>query len=163
MAAKEVVMSREGLEKLKAELEEFKTVRREEVKEKIKTARSYGDLSENAEYDAAKEEQGYVEAHIADLEVMIKNAKVINDSELSVEAVTIGLCVKVLVEDDDPEDAEVYTITGSTEADVDNGKISDESPMGKALMGKHVGDIAEVALPNGGVMSVKVLEIFRAN
>lgn len=163
MAAKEVVMSREGLEKLKAELEEFKTVRREEVKEKIKTARSYGDLSENAEYDAAKEEQGYVEAHIADLEVMIKNAKVINDSELSVEAVTIGLCVKILVEDDDPEDAEVYTITGSTEADVDNGKISDESPMGKALMGKHVGDVAEVSLPNGNTMSVKVLEIFRAN
>lgn len=163
MAAKEVVMSREGLKKLQAELEEFKTVRREEVKEKIKTARSYGDLSENAEYDAAKEEQGYVEAHIADLEVMIKNARVIDDSELSVESVTIGLCVKVLAEDDDPEDAEVYTITGSTEADVDNGKISDESPMGKALMGKHVGDVAEVTLPNGSIMSVKVLEIFRAN
>ena len=93
MAAKEVVMSREGLDKLKAELEEFKTVRREEVKEKIKTARSYGDLSENAEYDAAKEEQAYVEAHIADLEGLIKSARVLDDSDLNTNVVSIGLSV----------------------------------------------------------------------
>ena len=128
MAAKEVVMSREGLDKLKAELEEFKTVRREEVKEKIKTARSYGDLSENAEYDAAKEEQAYVEAHIADLEGLIKSARVLDDSDLNTNA----------------------------------GRISDESPMGKALVGKHVGDEAEVQLPNGSTMKVQVLRIFRA-
>lgn len=162
MAAKEVVMSREGLDKLKSELEEFKTVRREEVKEKIKTARSYGDLSENAEYDAAKEEQAYVEAHIAELEALIKSAHVLDDSDLNTNVVSIGLSVKILAEGDDPEDAEIYMLTGSTEADVDNGRISDESPMGKALIGKHVGDMAEVQLPNGNTMNVEVLEIFRA-
>ena len=162
MAANEVVMSREGLDKLKAELEEFKTVRREEVKEKIKTARSYGDLSENAEYDAAKEEQAYVEAHIADLEGLIKSARVLDDSDLNTNVVSIGLSVEVLAEGDDPDEAEVYMLTGSTEADVDAGRISDESPMGKALVGKHVGDEAEVQLPNGSTMKVQVLRIFRA-
>ena len=136
--AKEVVVTREGYQKLEQDLNELRTVKRKEVADKIKVARGYGDLSENAEYDAAKEEQAIVEARIADLEATLKVARIIDDSELSNDTVSIGMRVKILAEGDDPEDAEEYDITGSTEADMNQNRISDESPVGASLDRKSV-------------------------
>ena len=110
--AKEVVVTREGYKKLEQDLNELRTVKRKEVADKIKVARGYGDLSENAEYDAAKEEQAIVEARIADLEATLKVARIIDDSELSNDTVSIGMRVKILAEGDDPDEAEEYDITG---------------------------------------------------
>ena len=135
--AKEVVVTREGYNKLEQELENLRTVKRKEVADKIKVARGYGDLSENAEYDAAKEEQASVEARIA---------------------ASIGMHVKILAEGDDLEDAEEYDLTGSTEADMDLNRISDESPVGAALIGCKVGDSVDVTLPNGNIITYKLLE-----
>lgn len=159
MSNKEVVMTRAGLQALEAELEEFKTVRRKDVAEKIKVARGFGDLSENSEYDEAKNEQGFVESRIAQLEAMLKHARVIDDDDLDLSAVSVGTHVKI--EDEDGE-AEEYDITGSTEADPLKGRISDESPVGAALMGKKVGEVADVTLPGGGTIQYKILEIGRA-
>lgn len=130
--AKEVVVTREGYNKLEQELENLRTVKRKEVADKIKVARGYGDLSENAEYDAAKEEQASVEARIADLEATLKLARIMDESELSNDTASIGMHVKILAEGDDLEDAEEYDLTGSTEADMDLNRISDESPVGAA-------------------------------
>ena len=160
--AKEVVVTREGYQKLEQDLEELRTVKRKEVADKIKVARGYGDLSENAEYDAAKEEQAIVEARIADLEATLKVARIIDDSELSNDTVSIGMRVKILAEGDDPEDAEEYDITGSTEADMDLNRISDESPVGAALIGHKAGDEVDVTLPNGNVIVYKVLPVSRS-
>ena len=160
--AKEVVVTREGYQKLEQDLEELRTVKRKEVADKIKVARGYGDLSENAEYDAAKEEQAIVEARIADLEATLKVARIIDDSELSNDTVSIGMRVKILAEGDDPEDAEEYDITGSTEADMDLDRISDESPVGAALIGHKAGDEVDVTLPNGNVIVYKVLAVSRS-
>lgn len=160
--AKEVVVTSEGYKKLEAELENLRTVRRQEVADKIKTARGYGDLSENAEYDAAKEEQAILEARIADLEATLKVARVIDDSELSHDTVSIGMHVRILAEGDSEEDAEEYDITGSTESDIENGRISDESPVGAALVGKKAGDVAEVQLPNGNIIEYTVLSVSRS-
>ena len=160
--AKEVVVTREGYQKLEQDLEELRTVKRKEVADKIKVARGYGDLSENAEYDAAKEEQAIVEARIADLEATLKVARIIDDSELSNDTVSIGMRVKILAEGDDPEDAEEYDITGSTEADMDLNRISDESPVGAALIGHKAGDEVDVTLPNGNVIVCKVLAVSRS-
>ena len=160
--AKEVVVTREGYQKLEQDLNELRTVKRKEVADKIKVARGYGDLSENAEYDAAKEEQAIVEARIADLEATLKVARIIDDSELSNDTVSIGMRVKILAEGDDPEDAEEYDITGSTEADPLHGKLSDESPVGAALLGKHAGDVADITLPNGATIVYKVLAVSRS-
>ena len=160
--AKEVVVTREGYQKLEQDLEELRTVKRKEVADKIKVARGYGDLSENAEYDAAKEEQAIVEARIADLEATLKVARIIDDSELSNDPVSIGMRVKILAEGDDPEDAEEYDITGSTEADMDLNRISDESPVGAALIGHKAGDEVDVTLPNGNVIVYKVLAVSRS-
>lgn len=160
--AKEVVVTHEGYKKLEDELDTLRTVKRKEVAEKIKVARGYGDLSENAEYDAAKEEQAVVEARIADLEATLKVARIIDDSELSNDTVSIGMKVRILAEGDDEEDAEEYDITGSTEADMDLNRISDESPVGAALIGKKVGDVVEVTLPNGNVIEYKVLAVSRS-
>ena len=160
--AKEVVVTREGYQKLEQDLEELRTVKRKEVADKIKVARGYGDLSENAEYDAAKEEQAIVEARIADLEATLKVARIIDDSELSSDTVSIGMRVKILAEGDDPEDAEEYDITGSTEADMDLNRISDESPVGAALIGHKAGDEVDVTLPNGNVIVYKVLAVSRS-
>lgn len=159
---KEVVVTREGLKKLEDELDTLRTVKRKDVADKIKVARGYGDLSENAEYDAAKEEQAIVEARIADLEASLKIARVIDDNELSSDTVSIGMHVRILADGDDPEDAEEYDITGSTEADVDLNRISDESPVGAALVGRKVGDVAEITLPNGNVVVYKVLSVSRS-
>ena len=160
--AKEVVVTREGYQKLEQDLNELRTVKRKEVADKIKVARGYGDLSENAEYDAAKEEQAIVEAHIADLEATLKVARIIDDSELSNDTVSIGMRVKILAEGDDPEDAEEYDITGSTEADMNQNRISDESPVGAALIGHKAGDEVDVTLPNGNIIVYKVLAVSRS-
>ncbi|HJG29186.1 MAG: transcription elongation factor GreA [Gemmiger sp.] len=160
--AKEVVMTREGYQKLEQDLNELRTVKRKEVADKIKVARGYGDLSENAEYDAAKEEQAIVEARIADLEATLKVARIIDDSELSNDTVSIGMRVKILAEGDDPEDAEEYDITGSTEADMNLNRISDESPVGAALIGHKAGDEVDVTLPNGNIIVYKVLAVSRS-
>lgn len=130
--------------------------------DKIKVARGYGDLSENAEYDAAKEEQAIVEARIADLEATLKVARIIDDSELSNDTVSIGMRVQILAEGDDPEDAEEYDITGSTEADMNLNRISDESPVGAALIGHKAGDEVDVTLPNGNIIVYKVLAVSRS-
>ena len=148
--------------KLEQELNELRTVKRKEVADKIKVARGYGDLSENAEYDAAKEEQAIVEARIADLEATLKVARIIDDSELSNDTVSIGMRVKILAEGDDPEDAEEYDITGSTEADMNLNRISDESPVGAALIGHKAGDEVDVTLPNGNIIVYKVLAVSRS-
>ncbi|MEG1274348.1 MAG: transcription elongation factor GreA [Ruthenibacterium sp.] len=158
-ANKELVMTYAGLRALEDELEELKTVKRKDVAEKIKVARGYGDLSENSEYDEAKNEQGFVESRIALLEKMLKHARVIDEDDLSTDAVCIGTHVKIK---DDDGDVDEYDITGSTEADPMNGKISDESPVGGALMGHKIGDKVDIALPNGTVSSYQVLEITRA-
>ena len=160
--AKEVVVTREGYQKLEQDLNELRTVKRKEVADKIKVARGYGDLSENAEYDAAKEEQAIVEARIADLEATLKVARIIDDSELSNDTVSIGMRVKILAEGDDPEDAEEYDITGSTEADMNLNRISDESPVGAALIGHKAGDEVDVTLPNGNIIVYKVLAVSRS-
>ncbi len=153
---KQVLLTDEGLKKLEAELDELKTVKRKEIAEKIKVALSFGDLSENSEYDEAKNEQAIVEARIASIENTLKNVKVINEDELSTEIIHVGS--KVKVRDTSFDDVCDYKIVGSSEADPVNGRISDESPVGKALVGHRVGDVVEVETP-AGVTSFEVLEI----
>ena len=158
---KKVVLTYEGLRKLEIELEELKTVRRKEVAEKIKEARGQGDLSENAEYDAAKEEQGEIESRIVVIEKMLRNAEVIDDEEVSSDVITVGSKVKIW--DVEFEEEVEYTIVGSAEADpmnMDNGKISNESPVGRSLLGHTTGDVVSVETP-GGVIELKVLAISR--
>ena len=154
---KQLVVTEEGLKKLEDELDILKTVKRQEIAEKIKVARGFGDLSENSEYDEAKNEQAMVEAKIAQLEKQLKNVKVLDESEIATDVVSVGLIVKVHCQEDD--ETETYSIVGSTEADPFAGKISDESPVGKALIGRGVGESAEVELPNGNTMHYQILEI----
>lgn len=152
---KEVYLTQEGLDKLKEELNYLKLEKRIEVINALKDARALGDLSENAEYDAARNEQAIVESKILELESMIENAVII--TEVSTDKVSIGNNVKLeYVEDND---VEVYSIVGSKEADPFNNKISNESPIAKAILGLSVGDVAHVDSPNGKY-SVKVVEIF---
>ena len=153
---KQVLLTDEGLKNLEAELEELKTVKRKEIKKKIKVALSFGDLSENSEYDEAKNEQAIVEARIAAIENMLKNVQVINEDELSTEIIHVGS--KVKVRDIDFDDICDYKIVGSSEADPVNGRISDESPVGKGLIGHKVGEIIQIETPAGS-MSYEVLEI----
>lgn len=157
--AKEFKLSAERLEELKQELNYLKTVREKEVADQIKEARSFGDLSENSEYDEAKNEQAFIESRIAQLEAMLKNARVIDNDELNLDTVSVGTHVKIENEDGEVEE---YDITGSTEADPLNGKISDESPVGAALLGQKAGQTVTVSLPNGGTIDYKILEISRA-
>mgnify|MGYP004507628743 FL=1 len=156
MDNKQIVLTDEGLLKLEQELESLKTVKRQEVAEKIKIARGFGDLSENAEYDAAKEEQAQVEARIVQLEKMLKNAKVIDQDDIDLNKVSIGTRVKVYDEEFD-EEVE-YSIVGSTEADPYANKISDESPVGRGLIGRNIGETVEIETP-GGMVSLKILSI----
>lgn len=158
MAIKATTMSREGFQKLQDELEYLVTIRRKEVAEKLKEARSYGDLSENAEYDEAKNEQGMLEAQIADLEVVIANAIIVDDGSQSLDEVGIGSFVKL--KDFDLDEIVEYQIVGSTESDPDDNRISDESPVGKACLKKKVGDIFEVEVPMG-TLKFEVLNIRR--
>ena len=154
---KKVIVTASGLKALEDELEMLKTVRRSEISEKIRVARGYGDLSENSEYDEAKNEQAIVEARIADLEVMLKNVVILDESEIVTDVVSLGSFVKLY--DEEFEEELEYTIVGSTEADLDLGKISDESPVGKALMGKKVGEVAEAILPTGDTAKFRVISI----
>jgi len=156
MDNKQIMLTDEGLLKLEQELEDLKTKKRQEVAEKIKVARGFGDLSENSEYDAAKEEQAQVEARIVQLENMLKNAKVIDNDDIDLTVVSIG--TRVTVFDEEFEEEIEYSIVGSTEADPDMFKISDESPVGRALIGKNVGETVDVETP-GGVIKFKILSI----
>lgn len=154
--AKEIIISSEGLEKLKKELNELKTVRRPEIAEKIETARAFGDLSENSEYDAAKNEQAQVEGRIAELEEQIKYARVLDETELTNEVVHVGSRVTVQV--DGSKKSIKYHIVGPMEADPFNGDISDDCPVGKALLTHHVGESVEVETPKGTV-TYKIVKI----
>jgi len=149
-------MTQAGKEKLVQELEYLKSVKRKEVVERIKIARSFGDLSENSEYDSAKEEQAFVEGRITTLENMIRNAKIIAESEMAGDSVTLGRTV-TFVELPDGEE-ETYSIVGSAEADPFEGKISNDSPIARSLLGKKVGDQVTVQTP-GGEMSVRIVTI----
>ena len=156
MSEKKTVLTYEGLKKLEDELHDLKTIRRKEVAEKIKEARGQGDLSENAEYDAAKEEQAEIEARIIILEKMLRNAEVIDEEDLPKDIVSVGCKVKVFDVSYD-EEAE-YIIVGSAEADPSAGRISNESPLGAAMLGHAAGDIVSVEAPDGSI-EYKILEI----
>lgn len=158
MAMKSTTMSREGFNRIQEELENLVTVKRKEVAEKLKEARSYGDLSENAEYDEAKNEQGMLEAQIADLEMLIASAVIVDDDSANLDEVGIGSVVKL--KDFEFNEIVEYQIVGSTESDPDAGKISDESPIGRACLKKRIGDIFEVEVP-AGTLKFEVLDINR--
>ena len=154
--AKESIMTSEGLKRLEDELEELKTVKRKEIAEKIKVALSFGDLSENSEYDEAKNDQAIIEGRIAEIENQLKNVRILDESELNTEIVHVGSRVRIRDEADASE--ETYKIVGSTEANPMEGRISDESPVGKALLGNGVGDTVEIEIP-AGVLNYTILEI----
>ena len=154
--AKQTVLTSEGLRKLEEELDELKRVKRREVAEKIKIALGYGDLSENSEYDEAKNEQGLVEARIAEIEATLKNVKIIDEDNLSTEHVQLGNTVTV--KDIDEDEILVLHIVGSKEVDINKSKISDESPIGKALMGHTKGETVEVEAPAGS-FKLEIIDI----
>ena len=153
---KQFIMTYEGVKKLEEELEYLKTVKRKEITEKIKVALGYGDLSENSEYDEAKNDQAFTEGRILQLENMLKNAVVVDESELPNDVVSVGSIVKV--KDYDFDEEVEYSIVGSAEADPMNFKISNESPIAKAIIGKKIGDVVSVDSPNGKY-DVKIIEI----
>ena len=160
MAEKKNIMTYAGLKKLEDELHDLKVVRRQEVAEKIREAREQGDLSENAEYDAAKDEQREIEARIEEIEKILKNADVVVEEDVDVDVINIGCKVKVYDKEYDEELD--FRIVGSTEASSLQGKISNESPVGKALLHHKVGDVVSVETP-AGVMEYKILEIQKSN
>ncbi len=149
-------MTEEGKEKLEKELEELKTVKRKEVVERIKIARSFGDLSENSEYDAAKDEQAFIEGRISTLENMIRNAKIIKEDNLDSDTVQLGKSVTFIELPDGDEES--YTIVGSAEADPFEGKISNDSPIAKSLLGHKIDDEVTVQTP-GGEMKVRITAV----
>ncbi len=154
MKNEHVLLTQEGYDKLKAEYDYLRLEKRQEVINAIKVAKAFGDLSENSEYDEAKNEQAEVEHKIAELEVMLQNVKIIEKTSTSV--ISMGSTVKIY--DCEFEEEMVYTIVGSAEANLDEGQISDESPIGHALLGKKVGDVIDVETP-GGIIKIEVLEI----
>ena len=156
--AKEYVVTSEGLVALQQELEQLKTVTRKEVAEKIKEARGYGDLSENSEYDEAKNEQGIVESRIAELESILKIVKVVDDDTMPGDVVGIGSRVTTV---DEKGREKVYEVVSSSEANPLAGKISDESPVGSALLGKRAGAEVDVVLPNGRTSKITVKQVTR--
>ena len=160
MEEKKNIMTREGLQRYEDELRELKDVKRKEIAQKIKEAREQGDLSENAEYDAAKDEQRDTEARISELETILKNVEVVDDDDITADKVMVGSTVTIF----DIEFAEelTYKIVGSTEVDSLNGKISNESPVGKGLIGAHVGETITVQTP-AGESAYKVLDIKAPN
>jgi len=157
---KKILLTAEGLKNLENELSNLKIVRRKEVAEKIKEARGQGDLSENAEYDSAKEEQAEIEARIVTIEKMLRNAELIAEEEISKDIVSLGSTVKVL--DIEFNEDQVYTIVGPAEANPKNGFISYESPLGVALLNKPVGETIEVSAVDG-IIEYKILEIMTKN
>jgi transcription elongation factor GreA len=153
---KKVVLTDEGFRKLEKELTELKTTGRKEVAEKIRTALSFGDLSENSEYEEAKNEQAMMESRIAQLESVLRDVQILEKNEISTDAVSVG--VRVLVENKDNGEKVLYHIVSSSEADPFNFKISDKSPIGKALLMRGVGDNVLVDTP-AGLLTLRVLEI----
>lgn len=156
MGEKEVILSVAGLKKLEEELEYLKTIKRKEVADRIKQAIDFGDISENSEYDDAKNEQAFIEGRILTLEKQLRNARLIDDSEVSTEMVTVGSTV--VLKDLELGDTLEYEIVGSMEADPKNKKISNESPVGKAVLGQKIGDVLEVEVP-AGLLKYEVLDI----
>ena len=159
MESKKNILTYEGLKKYEDELHDLKVVKRKEVAQKIKEAREQGDLSENAEYDAAKDEQRDIEARIEELEKILKNAEVVVEDDVDLDKINIGCKVKIL--DVEFNEELTYKIVGSTEANSLKGKISNESPVGKALIGKKVGDEVKIETPSGE-SAFKILEIERS-
>lgn len=159
MEAKKNLLTAEGLKKLEDELEDLKVNKRKDVSQKIKEAREQGDLSENAEYDAAKDEQRDIEARIEQIEKILKNAEVVVEDEVDLDKISVGCVVKVL--DVEYDEEEEFKLVGSSEANSLNGKISNESPVGKALIGARVGDTIKVET-QAGEIEYKVLEIQRS-
>lgn len=160
MSEKKNLLTYEGLRKLENELEDLKTVKRKEVAQKIKEAREQGDLSENAEYDAAKDEQRDIEARIEEIEKILKNAEVVVEDEVDLDKINVGCRVKVF--DMEYDEEMEFKLVGSTEANSLQGKISNESPVGHALIGAKIGDVVEVET-QAGIIKYKVLEIQRSN
>lgn len=156
MNSKEVILTPDGYRRLEEELELLRTVRRKEVAERIKTAISFGDISENAEYDNAKQEQAFVEGRIFTLEKMLRNARVLDEAEITTEQVGIGSIV--LLKDLEYNEELEYTIVSSAEANPNENKISNQSPVGKAIIGKPVGSIVEVTVP-AGTLKYEILAI----
>ncbi|MBZ4688378.1 MAG: transcription elongation factor GreA [Clostridia bacterium] len=158
MSEKETILTVEGLKKLEEELNILKTVKRREVAERIKQAIDFGDISENSEYEDAKNEQAFIEGRILTLEKKLRNAKVIDDTEVNTETVSLGS--KVKLKDLEFGDEFEYVIVGSMEADPEKNKISNESPVGKAIIGQKVGSVVDVEVP-AGTIQYKILEISR--
>ena len=158
MAEKKNLLTYEGLKKLEDELHDLKVNKRQEVAQKIKEAREQGDLSENAEYDAAKNDQAALEQRITELKAMIENAVVVDESKINTDAVNFGTRVTIVDVDDEDEEQEVYAIVGTSEADPLNGRLSNESPVGAALIGAHVGETVTAVTP-GGVRRLRVIDI----
>lgn len=155
---KRLVITREGLQKMKEELEYKETTEKMRIAEQLKLAISYGDLSENAEYDAAKNDQAALEQRINELRAMIENAVVVDETKIDTDTVGFGTRVTIIDLDDEDEEPEVYTIVGTSESDPSNGKLSNESPVGAALLGVHVNDVVTAQTP-GGVRRLRVIDI----
>jgi transcription elongation factor GreA len=158
MPEKEILLTLEGLKKCEEELNYLKTVKRKEVAERIKQAIDFGDISENSEYEDAKNEQAFVEGRILTLEKKLSKAKVIDDKEVNTESVSLG--VKVKIKDLEYGDELEYSLVGSMEADPGKNKISNESPVGKAIIGQKVGSIVDVEVPSG-IIKYQILDISR--
>ncbi|MEY8332722.1 transcription elongation factor GreA [Lachnospiraceae bacterium 47-T17] len=158
--AKKNILTYEGLQKLEEELQNLKVVKRHEIAQKIKEAREQGDLSENAEYDAAKDEQRDIEARIEEIESILKNAEVVVEDEVDLDKISVGCKVRIL--DKEYNEELEYKIVGSTEANSLKGKISNESPLGRALLGAKIGDEVKVEAPVGE-LTYQVLEIQKSN
>lgn len=156
LAEKQIVLTQSGLEKLEAELNELKTVKRTEIADKIKVALSFGDLSENSEYDEAKNEQGILEGRIAEIEKILQNVVLVDESEISTDKIGIGN--KITLKNKKTKEEMTITLVGSNEINIKESKISDDSPIGKALIGHKVGDSIEVEAPVG-ILKFKILEI----
>ncbi|MGN7457759.1 transcription elongation factor GreA [Paenibacillus pasadenensis] len=149
MSDKEVILTQDGLKRLEEELENLKSVKRREVAERIKVAIGYGDISENSEYEDAKNEQAFIEGRIITLEKMLRNARIINNEDIGVDTVSVGSIVTV--EDLELGDTMEYTIVGTAESDPLQNKISNESPLGRAILGKKKGTTVEVSVPAGAI------------
>ncbi|QYR21633.1 transcription elongation factor GreA [Paenibacillus sp. sptzw28] len=156
MSDKEIILTQDGLKKLEEELENLKSVKRREVAERIKIAIGYGDISENSEYEDAKNEQAFIEGRIITLEKMLRNARIINNDDINIDTVSIGSTVTV--EDMEFGDTMEYAIVGTAESDPLHNKISNESPVGKAILGKNKGTIVEVNVP-AGIIQYKIVDI----
>ncbi|WP_337103187.1 transcription elongation factor GreA [Paenibacillus sp. YIM B09110] len=156
MNDKQIILTQDGLKKLEEELETLKSVKRREVAERIKVAIGYGDISENSEYEDAKNEQAFIEGRIITLEKMLRNARIINNDDIDIDTVSIGSIVTV--EDMEFGDTMEYAIVGTAESDPLQNKISNESPVGKAILGKKKGTVVEVNVP-AGIIQYKIVDI----